>query len=783
MPHATLPATLGERARSQSSNAYVTELRQILYGQLNRIVPPDFAFDQDPEILKKMLRDTVIADAVQERAHKIAGREVFLHSDDERTQKLIPAVQFLLKQIRNFRAARYNLGIGALLEGMRLAEMRGEFRWLQVPGDSQPRRWYVVTELKDVSKHRVRQQVLERRPLSTEWTMAGLDGTWRQIAHPEHFVWHRYTVGGNSEMSVGAGTALLESLYYYWYWKTLLVEVLAEASERFGAGATVVKVDYSQAAGDSTGIGKTYAEIQSEYRDTFEKAKARHLWVIDREDSLETLEPGGTAWNGVMEEIRYIDQAIQNLLQGKANADDDVGSFAREVEQGESADDVISFDHSLLAESLSTWLVGMLWRLNVHNFVELGGLGVQPPEMSIRGLRRDDPLKQIEIYERGSALGLTFVEAEVYERLNATKPGPSDETIGGQPAAEGGEQAQGGFAQGLPDAAARLPFLKSTDGGTERTPGPRHFASKGADTEIDQLFESTSRRITDSVADLMQRVARHVWTRGPIHLQDDPEIKAMTENLRKALAYADALGEARVVRELESAGVDHVKQMAAGARGRLYGDATPSLPSVLELPFDEGISNLGDRLPILAESAQELSQRYSTENVFGMVRSISETMTRRAQAHLESNLAKGKSFQDFAEFAESLKETGFDRSYAKTVYRTNLNTSYSEARQRAAEKPALKDFIVGFEFLSQDDGDVRDNHQAAHEFRAPKEDPAWDGLSPPLGYNCRCAIRTISRVEAQRKGWLDNDGNLKRHEPRNFSRAQADGGTFGRRRR
>ncbi len=126
---------------------------------------------------------------------------------------------------------------------------------------------------------------------------------------------------------------------------------------------------------------------------------------------------------------------------------------------------------------------------------------------------------------------------------------------------------------------------------------------------------------------------------------------------------------------------------------------------------------------------------------------------------IEKGLPTDKILEDIRDALEEQTKT-----YADTVWRTNLSTAHNAGRQRQAKE--FPDFIVGFEFSATHDSSARKNHLAADGLRAPVEHEVWDFFTPPLGYNCRCVIRQITRPEAERKGWLDDQGRLIAWHPK-----------------
>lgn len=177
----------------------------------------------------------------------------------------------------------------------------------------------------------------------------------------------------------------------------------------------------------------------------------------------------------------------------------------------------------------------------------------------------------------------------------------------------------------------------------------------------------------------------------------------------------------------------------------------------LQLPFEEGLMDFIRRYPTLADTAEELRQRYSRENVFGLIRSFSLVLTKKIQDRITQAMEEGLPTKDVLEFIRK-KIKDDTQIYADVVWRTNLNTAYNAGRQREAQRNP--GFIVGFEFSATKDPDVRKNHLIVDSLRAPMEHEVWDFFTPPLGYNCRCVIRHITISEAARKQWLDKNDKL-----------------------
>ncbi|HUW32524.1 MAG TPA: phage minor head protein, partial [Planctomycetota bacterium] len=106
------------------------------------------------------------------------------------------------------------------------------------------------------------------------------------------------------------------------------------------------------------------------------------------------------------------------------------------------------------------------------------------------------------------------------------------------------------------------------------------------------------------------------------------------------------------------------------------------------------------------------------------------------------------------------------RSYAETVWRTNMSTAYSAGRFRQMADPAVAYAIGALMFDGPTDtgpmGDTRPNHAAAVGLVGAADDPGWQIIAPPLGYNCRHSLSFLSWDECRRRGKVLPDGSIRR---------------------
>jgi SPP1 gp7 family putative phage head morphogenesis protein len=76
-------------------------------------------------------------------------------------------------------------------------------------------------------------------------------------------------------------------------------------------------------------------------------------------------------------------------------------------------------------------------------------------------------------------------------------------------------------------------------------------------------------------------------------------------------------------------------------------------------------------------------------------------------------------------------------SLIETLVRTHAQMAFSAAQQQL---DADNDLIWGYRYVTVGDNRVRPDHQRLDGTVAAKDDPIWSTITPPNGWNCRCAL-------------------------------------------
>ncbi len=115
--------------------------------------------------------------------------------------------------------------------------------------------------------------------------------------------------------------------------------------------------------------------------------------------------------------------------------------------------------------------------------------------------------------------------------------------------------------------------------------------------------------------------------------------------------------------------------------------------------------------------------------------------------------AQGLSTKDgIAELRDAMDRAGLPAQNPRlleTVYRTEFQTAYSEARLQANEAQEINEILWGYEYVTVGDDRVRPTHMALDGARFAKDDPKWKELAPPNGYNCRCSFVEILEFDSK----------------------------------
>lgn len=406
------------------ANTYPRELASRL--RQSQVWDPDLALERDEVIYEKIRADAVVAHAIEYRKHLVAGVDWSLEpaSDADADRRAAAVMEALLREVEGFAAARFQLA-EAVIRGATWASIGGGLRPLAIEGT--PRRWWVVSKLRDVDKRRFRLVRAGTEPAAPwRWEVAKIEPErWEPIIR-EHFV---RLVYDDAEATLSHGRGLASSLYYYLWLKAETLKKGMSFLDRWAGGVVEAAID-SLAQGPP---GEADAEDKLQaWIDTIEVMREGHVLAHDKRDEFKVVDAPTGGWSAAKEAITYFDNAMTRLILGAVlptGGDEGGGSFARAQVEESSTQALVAFDRALLEEALTRDLVGLLWRANRPHLVALGLGAAGRPTFRVAAAERADPEVRARVLLAAQQAGVRVRADEAYVQLGLTPPTPDDTVL------------------------------------------------------------------------------------------------------------------------------------------------------------------------------------------------------------------------------------------------------------------------------------------------------------------------------------------------------------------
>lgn len=194
------------------------------------------------------------------------------------------------------------------------------------------------------------------------------------------------------------------------------------------------------------------------------------------------------------------------------------------------------------------------------------------------------------------------------------------------------------------------------------------------------------------------------------------------------------------------------------------------LSALFQLPPEQAIAYLDAKGNKLTWSWWEM-QREAHAQAFTVAKLARLDILQDIRAAVETALKEGRTERWFRqELEQTLKRKGWwgkqvdvdpttmeaqlynagSPRRLQTIYRTNLQTAYMAGRQRQFD--AEIEWAPYVQYIAVMDAKTRPGHAALNGKVFRLDDPAWDRVAPPNGYNCRCRARNLSERELKARG-------------------------------
>jgi SPP1 gp7 family putative phage head morphogenesis protein len=92
-----------------------------------------------------------------------------------------------------------------------------------------------------------------------------------------------------------------------------------------------------------------------------------------------------------------------------------------------------------------------------------------------------------------------------------------------------------------------------------------------------------------------------------------------------------------------------------------------------------------------------------------------------------------------------------DCYHSELLWQTGTTTAYMQRRVQQMADPDTVLALPFWRYCTMQDQCVRPNHAALEGFVARYDDPVWNRILPPLGFNCRCTVEPLLFSEAEER--------------------------------
>jgi SPP1 gp7 family putative phage head morphogenesis protein len=169
--------------------------------------------------------------------------------------------------------------------------------------------------------------------------------------------------------------------------------------------------------------------------------------------------------------------------------------------------------------------------------------------------------------------------------------------------------------------------------------------------------------------------------------------------------------------------------------------------------FDAALAALRKRLDMSPRAMTILQQQYDIQAV-RILNDVAAKVERGLQAAVYELVGQGATVKEGTKaLRKKFDDLGLgDRGdhLIETVFRTQTQLAYGAGRWEADQAPEIQEILWGYQYSAVGDDRTRETHLALDGTVLPKEDPLWERIWPPNGWNCRCQVIPIFEPERER---------------------------------
>ncbi len=410
---------------------------------------------RDSQIWEKVRYDLVLAGGIENRLRHVGGTqaEVIAPPGDDSGDKFAATMMgHLFKDIPYYSGSRKMLAEADFL-GEQWMAMPGQWVKKLLPGDTRPRRWWQMTQLKHVDKRRFRLV-----PVADPKNMEHIRTAW-QLWSPRRMRWETLSKQARQlfirhtheerEDGLGYARGLLASLFHWWRLKTLVLEYGLKATEIYAKGIINASINGLR-------LGDTSEDNQAQVQKWIEVVRAladAQILVHDTDEDWKVEWPQGSIADIPLKWAEYFDGAALRLIQagdittGMSGAKG--GSFAALQGMRKGSEEYFSTPRERLQESLNSQQMRRAWRMNRKPMQEAlqenGHRSARAPSVALDTPTSADPKEAVELIEGMQKVGMRVGRQWAHDLIGAPMIDEDEDVL--EPVKE--EQPGGGMFPGF----------------------------------------------------------------------------------------------------------------------------------------------------------------------------------------------------------------------------------------------------------------------------------------------------------------------------------------------
>jgi len=163
-------------------------------------------------------------------------------------------------------------------------------------------------------------------------------------------------------------------------------------------------------------------------------------------------------------------------------------------------------------------------------------------------------------------------------------------------------------------------------------------------------------------------------------------------------------------------------------------------------PYDAATEFAKKRLDVDESDLSVLKTKYG-DTATDVTRQASKAVELKVKKAAQEIIEEGMHVREgIKHLREAMADTGIEPAnpwLLETLVRTQIEVAYGAGRWNANQDPDIQEILWGYEYVTVGDDRVRPSHEALEGIKLPKDDPMWDEIWPPNGFNCRCDVLEV----------------------------------------